>query len=85
MVETGIIAAMVIISLMLLHYILVGFYSPYRRRMNMEALKSMFASHILALADVLYDVGFIITVFVLGILREVREGLWTHNCQLLVA
>ena len=31
----------------------------------MEALKSMFASHLLALADVLSDVGFIITVFVL--------------------
>ena len=85
MVGTGIISAIVIISLMLLHYIFVGFYSPYRSRMNMEALKSMFASDILSLADALSDVGFIITIFVFGILREVSEELWRHNCQLLVA
>ena len=65
LVGTGIIAAMIIISLMLFHYVLVDFYSPYRRRMDMEALRSMFASHLLALADVLSYVGFVVTVFVL--------------------
>ena len=65
LVGTGIIVFMLVISFMLFLYMLVDFYSPYRQRMSKERLKEMFAAHLLALADVLSDIGFIITVFVL--------------------
>lgn len=61
----AIIWAMIILSMMLFYYMLSNFQSPYHPRRPMGELVAMFAAHLLALADVLSDVGFVITAFIL--------------------
>ena len=65
LVGFGIIGVLVLASLSLVCCLGLNFRSYSRERISLEKAKAMFASNLLSLADVLSDVGFIITVFIL--------------------
>ena len=64
LVGFAIIAVLLIVSLLLLYYLSLAICSSYQERIPLEKARDMFASHLLALADVLSDIGFVATVFV---------------------
>ena len=70
LVGLGIIVLMIVVSLWLFYNALLQYYSPYRRRVQMQLLVNTFATRLLTLADVFSDVGFTVTVFLLWDSKE---------------
>eukprot|EP00803_Ostreobium_quekettii_P007644 evm.model.scf_88.1 EVM.evm.TU.scf_88.1 scf_88:35776-38799(+) len=62
----GVVIVMVLAFLILLFYVARDFYNPYQERVSVDTLRDTFATHLVAVADLLSDMYFIVSVFLLN-------------------
>eukprot|EP00803_Ostreobium_quekettii_P002804 evm.model.scf_915.3 EVM.evm.TU.scf_915.3 scf_915:28048-29940(-) len=66
MLGFGIIGVTIILSLLIFSHMRFNFYSPSRKGFSVKDFRDSFAVHILALADLLSDLGFTATAFIVS-------------------